>query len=289
MLFEIVRPSYAKINLCLQVCGRRLDGYHDLETVFQEIDLADEMRFQFYDDPKAEIALSCPAVNCILEENLVYQAAALFCATFQISCSMHISVEKNIPQGAGLGGGSSNAATTLIVLAERFGVAKSELLSLAKELGADVAFFLMGGTAIGRGRGDELEPIDLGLKNSFVVVCPRVYVSTAYVFAKLSQFLTHKPKRDIKIIDFCKENMTFTEDFFVNDLEEVSFCLYPQLEEVKKQLCEMTSSPVLMSGSGSSFFVVCQTTDEGRGILDLVRCQGYDGFLSNSVLPEELS
>ncbi len=282
MVKVVEKYSYAKINLYLRVLGHREDGYHNLDTIFQEIDLADHMVFSFTNDQLSLISLICEASPCALEDNLVYKAAKLFLKTFACNFSVAIQLSKHIPVGAGLGGGSSNAASTLLALADYAGVAHAQLIPLAKRLGADVSFFLFGGTARGEGRGDKILPMPSLQGFEYVIVCPDVHVSTAKVFRALKESLTQKANHDIKQGNFFSPKLLESEEF-TNDLEEVTFGLYPELRKAKQQLEKLTSYPVRMSGSGAAFFIECPNSSEGQKILDLVGHQGYVGFISKRV------
>ena len=279
----IFRYSYAKLNLHLHVKGRRADGYHELETIFQEIDLFDEVNWTLRPEQE-EITLSCPSVPGETHENLIVRAADLFCKTFSVPRGMHFDVIKNIPCGAGLGGGSSNAAVALLILAEYYEKKIESLYPLAKSLGADVPFFLNGGCALGIERGDEVIPLAINLSQKFVLVCPNVHVETRKVFSRMKDFLTSKSKHGIKLHPFFAKKLETAKDGLYNDLEEATFFLYPELKDVKQQLCKISSGLVQMSGSGSTFFIVVSTHDEGCKVLDLVRQQGFNGYLSKPIV-----
>ena len=170
--------SFAKINLALAVLGRRSDGYHDIETVFQAIDLSDELYFS----PSAEISLTCEGLPDVSEkDNIVWKAASLLAARIGERRGVAITLRKTIPSGAGLGGGSGNAAAALAGL-RRFwnrDIADTDLFTVAAELGSDVPYFLMGGAALGRGRGEILTALPDFQPAHLVVIFPGTAVSTA--------------------------------------------------------------------------------------------------------------
>ena len=156
----MIEKSFAKVNLFLEVVGKRPDGYHELETVFHEIDLFDTIELNVSPSKDSQkIEVECKKLNILPEENIVYKACKAFFSKFDIKDSVFIKIEKNIPSGAGLGGGSSNAACVLKMLAKIYNIKNyfEELHPIATRLGADVPFFLKGGTAIGRGIGEKLE------------------------------------------------------------------------------------------------------------------------------------
>jgi 4-diphosphocytidyl-2-C-methyl-D-erythritol kinase len=246
--------SYSKVNLALAVLGCRADGYHEIRTVFQSIDLHDVLEFR----PARTIELECQGLPGIpVEENLVWRAATALAGLVSEKRGVAITLRKTIPPGSGLGGGSSNAAITLHGL-NRFwglGLTDYELLSLAGSLGSDVPFFLHGGTALGIGRGAETYPLPEVRPARLVVIYPGVHVSTAEAYGSLNLGLTSlQPAHRIK--RFCSElegsDFRLTEMF--NDFEASILPAYPAIAEAKDFLRERGATAVLLSGSGSSVF-----------------------------------
>jgi len=246
--------SYSKVNLALATLGRRADGYHEIRTVFQSIDLHDELEFR----PARGMELDCPGLPGIpVEENLIWRAATALAGLVSEKRGVAITLRKNIPPGSGLGGGSSNAAITLHGL-NRFwelGLADHQLLPLASELGSDVPYFLHGGTALGIGRGDETYPLPELPSARLVVLYPGIHVSTAAAYGSLNLGLTSLRSAH-RIACFCSrlEGNDFPLTEMFNDFETSIFPAYPDIAEAKNFLMERGATAALLSGSGSSVF-----------------------------------
>ncbi len=242
----------AKINLFLRVLERRPDGYHNIETLFQAIDLQDELIIE--KTPGAS-TLSVPGFSSLeSEENLVIKAIRRL--ELRIGCDLpaKIRLNKNIPIAAGLGGGSTDAAAALIGVCSLFDLDLSEeaIYEVARSLGADVPFFLNGGSAVGEGVGDALTPIDLSVDYSILLVNPGFPVSTAAVYKKLSSSLTG-PARDGKLWAMIRERRRL-EGLLYNDLQAVAEGLYPEISDVRIFLGGNGLNKVLMCGSGPTVF-----------------------------------
>ncbi len=243
--------SYAKINLGLEVIGKREDGYHDLLTLFQNIDLFDVLEFSH--SSREEIALrgDDPAVPWD-ETNLIARAARLLRETCRVSAGVRITVRKRVPAGKGLGGGSSNAAMTLHALNKIWGLGlgRQRLSDLAKSLGADVPYFLEGGLCLGLDRGDRLVRLPDLPPMPCLLALPPLPLLTAEVYGRYRPSLTSGAK-DSKIVRFLE-----TRDFGLleNSLEETIFSLYPQLREIKSLFQSQGAALSLVSGSGSAVF-----------------------------------
>jgi 4-diphosphocytidyl-2-C-methyl-D-erythritol kinase len=221
--------SFCKINLALAVLGRRSDGYHEIRTVFQTVDLHDELEFR---------AATSLQVDC---EQLPAE----------------IRLHKRVPPGSGLGGGSSNAAAALIGLTRLWNLdlSREALVPLARGLGADVPFFLEGGTAMGSGRGDEVRPLRDLPEQNLVVVYPGVHVATASAYRALSLELTSGSSLP-KIQRFCsqvEDGVSCLAEIF-NDFETTILRDYPAVREAKESLTAQGAAATLLSGSGSSVF-----------------------------------
>jgi 4-diphosphocytidyl-2-C-methyl-D-erythritol kinase len=238
----------AKVNLYLKIIGRREDGYHDLVTVMQPLTLADELRLT----PGRGLTLECrhPEVPSG-EENLVWRAAQAFAAATQQKLQVYLHLTKNIPVAAGLGGGSSDAAATLLALNERAGypLDLAALSQLGAALGADVPFFLRPGPAVGRGIGSDLTPLDLP-PFWYVLFNPGVALSTRWVYANLNlDTLAHHgaPARETW-------DAEHPEAWVANDLETVTLHRYPELREALETLAQAGARAQGMSGSGPTLF-----------------------------------
>lgn len=247
--------SPAKINLFLRVLSRRLDGYHELASLFQTIDLSDTLHLQLAKDD----SLVCTDQELPTDDsNLVSKAARLFRAKTGVRHGLSVYLEKKIPIQAGLGGGSSNAATTLWGFNELCGrpATEEQLISWAGEIGSDVAFFLSQGTAFCTGRGEVLRPLPPLNPIYLWIVKPPKGLSTPQIYGRLKadQLQQRDPEEALK---------TFRTSYptYFNDLEIPAFEAMPELAELKAQLYASGFRNVLMSGSGSSFFCI------GDGVL----------------------
>jgi 4-diphosphocytidyl-2-C-methyl-D-erythritol kinase len=255
VILSILRArSFAKINLILSVLGRRTDGYHDIQTIFQSIDLFDELEFR----PAAQLELHCDSFPDLrTEDNLVWRAASLLLSKLPEKRGASITLRKNIPAGAGLGGGSSNAAVTLLALRRLWNIEMpdSDLFSLATSLGSDVPFFLTGGMALGIGRGESIHSLPDTPARNLVVIFPGVHISTAWAYRSLNLGLTSSTE-DHRIQRFCgqvkDDTYSLTEIF--NDFEISILPAYPPVMEAKNFLLERGAIASMLSGSGSSVF-----------------------------------
>ncbi len=253
----LILPSFAKINLHLQVIGRRVDGYHDLCTVFQSISLHDELTIS----PADVLQMTCGDDRLPVDEkNLVILSAIELQKEFGIELGAEIHLEKRIPAPGGLGGGSSNAAIVLLGLRKLWNIDASieALHRVAERLGADVPFFLYGGTALGMGRGEIVEPIEDFVKKFLLVVTPDVAVATRDAFKRLkARALTkQESKRRLQICRFDLESADFRYTAFKNDFEISVFAQYPEVERVKSSLLDLGAEPAMLSGSGGSVFAI---------------------------------
>lgn len=299
--------SPAKINLFLEILGRRPDGYHRISTLFQEISLADTLRVRVGSADRMTLATDLPGLKTD-ESNLVLRAAEAFKKQFPNTPHLSFFLKKRIPMGAGLGGGSSNAATALHaawVLTRgggRRGFASQgytesraqtqTLLPLAKSLGADVPFFLRGGVASAGGVGDRLTYYSPSpfRRYTFVLIFPRVFSSTPEAYRALQFPLTkrrfrHKLTRALR----AGAEPSVWSRWLFNRLEEV---VLPRLRPVglaKKALLQAGCLNALMSGSGSSVFGVVNSVAQGRRVIDQLRHESWDFWLVSSVPGNENS
>lgn len=243
--------SFAKINLGIEILGKRDDGYHEIRTLFQTVNLFDLLSFFLL--PRNEIILRGNDASIPWDGfNLIHKAAALLKKRYAIETGVEIHVTKNIPAGKGLGGGSSNAAITLLALNElwQLGLEKEALRDLGVLLGADIPFFFEGGLCLGKGKGEDLFMLEDLAPCLCVLALPAVSVSTVSVYKRFSASLTSRGK-DSKIIKFLdSRDLGFLE----NDLEEIVFRTYPQIKDIKNLIQEQGSELTLMSGSGSAVF-----------------------------------
>lgn len=245
--------SPAKINLFLRVLRKRCDGYHDIFSAMQPVSLYDEISMEAGDG--SGITLSCSSMDVPSgNSNLVFRAAELFLKKTGLQRRLDIRLIKNTPIGAGLGGGSSNAAAVLLALNGLLGagVSENELMGMAAELGSDVPFFILNGPAEARGRGEVLKRLNIPSYN-YVLVNPGFSVSTAWVYGNLDLTKTGEDN----ILSYSDEvygNIDSLKELIVNDLETVTLRQHPELSGIKSALVDSGAVAALMSGSGPTVF-----------------------------------
>jgi 4-diphosphocytidyl-2-C-methyl-D-erythritol kinase len=259
--------SCAKVNLGLRIVGKRNDGYHDIETILQTIDLSDEIEI---DETSGGIEVVCNTPGVPRgQENLAFAAAKMTLEAARSSRGVSIKIDKKIPSGGGLGGASSNAAATIKGLNSLFdlGLDEEKMYEIAKALGSDVPFFIRGGAALATGRGDRLKHIDVKRKLNLVIVFPGFPVSTGWAYEKANSGLT-PPDFDIKILASALEQGDTSSlcKRLYNSFEEVVFGHYPELLDMKKMMLQLGASGALLSGSGSCVFCIVEERDSARAI-----------------------
>lgn len=272
--------AFAKINLGLEIVRRRSDGYHDIRTLFQSISLADELVLE--PAPEGEILIEGDEPSVAWDgTNLVHRAARILRDRTGTKKGVRIRVKKMIPPGKGLGGGSADAAATLLALDEMWGLdlTPEEMASMARSLGADVPFFLKGGLCLGEGIGDLLTLIPDFPTLPCLIVFPPFPISTAKIYGGLGPSLTSEGKPS-KIMRFLESG-----DFGLleNGLEDVIFRSHPELEGLKMSLKDRGAMLSLVSGSGSAVYGLFASRDEAREALGELRGE------SEAVLAETLS
>lgn len=245
--------AYAKINIGLEVVGRREDGYHELRTILQTVDFHDDLRFE-ETDSGIRLTTNLPSIGTG-RENLVRRAASLLAEAAGHRGGASIHLEKRVPPGKGLGGGSSDAAATLVALDRLWKTRASppDLHHLAASIGMDVPFFLYGGTAIAVSRGDEVYPLDVALDLPIVLILPDFATSTTDAYGNLR--LT-KREAGLKLLHFAwsppEARVGLRE--LVNDLESAAGERFDSIQEFKRLLLDLGATSSMMSGSGSSVF-----------------------------------
>ena len=256
-------PSPAKLNLFLHIVGRRDNGYHELQSIFQLIDLYDWISFEAIEENQIQIE---GLAEVKLEQNLIYRAAQYLRPHAKTPCGLNISVEKNIPMGAGLGGGSSNAATTLIVLNQLWqcGLNDEQLAAYGVQLGADVPIFIFGQNAWAEGVGEHLSFIDLAQKQ-FIVLKPDCFISTQLLFSQKT--LT----RDTKPTTFCAYQLE--PSLFGNNFEPLARQLYPEVEEAMQYLDQFGQAK--LTGTGACVFTEVIQEMNVKQILQNAPCKAY--------------
>lgn len=242
--------AHAKLNLALGITGKRPDGYHLIDTIFQEISLADVLEIE----PAGRITTYCPGVSP--EDSTVQRAAEAFFQSAGFSGGASIRVEKNIPMGAGLGGGSSDAAAVLCALNHMYGhpLPRSELLNMAVRIGADTPAFINGGTQRARGIGDILSPIQNRCRFLYLLVKPQKSISTKDAYALYDRL----PKTDVQVGRAvqalqCSDRTMFRE-FAANALLPAASSLVPEIPKIGQELIDLGAAFWMLTGSGSCVF-----------------------------------
>ena len=238
--------SPAKLNLNLRVISKRNDGYHNLETTFQLIDLFDEITFEKSNE---SFSISCDGLKIEPEDNLIFKSFNAIKKYCEVDEGVRIHLKKNIPVGAGLGGGSSNAATTLIALNKIWGLdlSRDDLAKIGKPIGADIPIFIYGKNAIAKGIGDVFLDVELK-KNKFLLICPNIEVSTSEMFRKL-KINKLSPKHQNSFLDTLLRENKSIEEFYVSNVNDYDLKL---------------------SGTGSTLFMEYEKKDELEKILQKI-------------------
>ena len=286
----------AKINLGLHIHKKRDDGFHELETLFQMVAWFDEMEMEETSE-KVELFCDTPGVPSD-ENNLVIKAVRLIQNLFPKKCGgVKIKLKKNIPFGAGLGGGSGNAAGTLLALNYLWdlNLPRDEFIQMASKLGSDVPFFLMSPCARGKGKGEILQPIKNPISFYTLMVYPGFPIATPWVYGNLKLKLT-KAENNISILT----NFLLRSEFaqlgaaLYNDLELVVFKRYPEILEIKNELLHLGAGGALLSGSGSTVFGIFENPEIAKKALARFTGEKYRVRLAKSItrfsefFPEEM-
>jgi 4-diphosphocytidyl-2-C-methyl-D-erythritol kinase len=261
-------PAYAKVNLRLDVLGRRADGYHELRTIFQAISLHDTLVLESKREPGIDLRI---AGNPQLagepgRDNLVYRAIEELGREIKFQQGIRAVLTKRIPVGRGLGGGSSDAAAALLGILRLSGkrIAPARLLEIASKLGADVPFFLQGGRALGVGRGDEIYPLPDQKRRDVLVISPHdIAVPTKDAYRWLAEQLTNEDGPS-KLMRFCALCWSPQGGALSNDFEAAVFPRYPRLAAIKRELLQQGAAEASLAGSGSAVFGVYQHPAKAR-------------------------
>ena len=272
---SLEKQSPCKVNLLLNILGRRADGFHELETVLYPIRVFDRISFT---RTGRGIQLSCTVPRLPTDgRNLVHRAAAMFLEAAGIKDGVRLELEKNIPLAAGLGGGSGNAATTLLGLNELFEgpLAAEQLQRIAASLGSDVPFFLQSRPALATGRGERIEPLESfpALRDAaFLLVHPGFGIATAWAYQQLARFphaLNGRPGRAQQLIARLRTaDLKAAGAEFYNSLEAPALEKYPLLALFQEFLRANGAAATLMSGSGSTTFAVVRGLDAASALAD---------------------
>ncbi len=257
--------SYAKVNLGLEVLNKRHDGYHNINTIFHKISLFDEIIIE----PSIDFVFVCSSMTDIpCELNLAYKAAKELQKFHHLDAlPLRITINKSIPTGAGLGGGSSNAAYTLTGIDKSLNLKTSikDLMQIASRIGSDVAFFIgEQNSAIGSGRGEILDYFNISLPYSILLVFPEIHISTPAAYSSLKRTNNYRSVSDFKSI--INDLLIYPKSLqkLTNDFEQSVFKSHPILSGIKEQLYHDKASFALMSGSGSTIYGLFESIDDAK-------------------------
>jgi 4-diphosphocytidyl-2-C-methyl-D-erythritol kinase len=261
-------PAFAKINLRLDIVGRRPDGYHELRTIFQSLTLHDTLLVSRTRDQEIELTVrgNASLAAAPVRENLVWRAVAALQRELKIADGFSVELQKRIPAARGLGGGSSDAAAALVALLRLSGkrIASPRLLEIASSLGADVPFFLFGGRAFGTSRGDEIYPLpDLPRRPVLVVTAPNIAVSTRDAYRWVDRGLTKEPQVH-KLWGFCALCWSPRGGGVANDFEAPVFRRHPRLARIRRVLLQQGAAEAALAGSGSAVFGIFRNPAQAR-------------------------
>jgi 4-diphosphocytidyl-2-C-methyl-D-erythritol kinase len=284
-------PAFAKINLSLRVFAPRADGYHHLETTLQTVSLHDTIEFSSTDQPHIVLSCSDRALSAD-EDNLVMKAASALQTRFATSKGARIRLDKRIPMQAGLGGGSSDAAITLLGLAALWDLETSgdELLAIAAQLGADVSFFFHGGTARATGAGERIERLDDVPDRFFLVIKPIAGVSTLDAYQYLDERSLTSPKsKTILSTSVAKQFFDNSSSAsLTNDFETVLFEREPEIRRTHAALITAGANAALLAGSGSAVFGIFDSEDAQRRAIQAIELEtGWRVFPCKTVGREQ--
>ena len=268
----------AKINLSLEVLGRRVDGYHQVTTVLQTVDLADRLYFE----PAPGLTVECSQPELSGEGNLAHKAARALKEAAGCRGGAWIRVDKRIPVAMGLGGGSSDAAATLVALNRLWGLglAVQELEELGRRLGADVPFFVRGGTSLGEGRGDVLRSLRPLARRWLVLVCPQMSVEgkTSRLYSMLGRD-SYTDGRVTRALTDAIDQGRFSSDLSFNVFEQVAFDAYSGLDRVMRDTIQAGATFVHLSGTGPALYALASGEAEGLRIRDRLVSGGHRAWL----------
>ncbi|AOY75185.1 4-(cytidine 5'-diphospho)-2-C-methyl-D-erythritol kinase [Clostridium formicaceticum] len=282
---KIQLKSRAKINLSLDVLGKRPDGYHEVQMIMQQIDLYDIVTLMDKRDTETiEIITDCeyiPRSN----GNIAYKAAELLRDHFHISRGLEIHIDKRIPVAAGLAGGSANAAAVLMGLNKlwELNLSTEELMKFGVKIGADVPFCIQGGAAVAEGIGEKLTTIK-GLKNVWMVIAkPSISVSTAEVYSRLDlSKITNKPKLSTLLQALKDEDLYTLCKNMVNVLETITEKRHPMIKELKKKMVEYHALGSMMSGSGPTVFGIFKKYEKAKAAYENLKVINKQTYLVQS-------
>lgn len=273
----------AKINLTLEVLGERPDGFHEIRSVIQTIDLYDRLRFR----SSRQLRFICDNPDFVMEESLVTRAAALLQEASGFSKGATIEIKKRIPLVAGLGGDSSDAAAVLSRLNKlwKLGLSPAQLLELAPRLGSDVAFFLYGGTALVGGRGEEVTALPPLPRRWVVLLVPpfsRMEEKTRKLYASLKSSHYTDGQITEKLVKVLNEGRGFKPSMLFNTFENVAFDLFPRLKLYKDHFVKLGAYNVHLAGSGPALFALLDDEMQAENLHARCEQQGLESYLAET-------
>ena len=282
-------PAFAKLNLTLEVLGRRNDGYHEVRTILQTIDLAD--RLEVLPAPSLRVECDDPSLNG--RANLVWRAAVNLAERANKEPQAHIYIQKHIPAGMGLGGGSSDAASALVALNQLWGLelAAEELAQVAAGLGSDVPFFLWGGTALAQGRGEQVTPLPPVPPLPVTLVCPRTTApnKTASLYSHLTPAhygdggVTRRMTEILAEGQFVEESV---KGLIHNVFEEVAPQVFPDLGWIQERIGNLAPGGFHLSGAGPALFGLPSSENEYQRVAEALQPDGVAVYLVHTLLPQ---
>ncbi len=286
--------AYAKVNLFLRVLDKRPDGFHNIRTLFQTVSLSDSLSVRITPASRPAVQLTCSREDLQGEDNLAWRAADQMLRLTGLAAQIEITLDKAIPSGAGLGGGSSDAAAVIRAVASMLPTRPDAqaLFDVAAELGSDVPFLLLGGSAIGTGRGTELKPLADLPPAALAIAQPAVEVSTAWAYRALQEhraaLTPDSGKSKIERLDLSSStpfigSLPGSTEGVVNDFESVVFRRYPLIAALKERLQALGAQPALMSGSGSAVFGVFESYQSARLVAQTLRAEGFAAWSAEYV------
>ena len=269
---ELTVKAYAKINLTLEILRRLPSGYHEIKSVMQQTALCDTIAIG---DAQAGIVIQSASSNVPHNaRNSIWKAAALLKEHYSVDRGVKFRLVKRIPVGGGMGGGSADAAATLVGLNKfwQLGLSQTELFEISQEIGMDVAFCILGGTALATGCGEIVEPLPFPTKLPLVIVNPGIFVSTrtAYEGLKVDQ-LTFTDKSAQMIDAIQRQDFDGIVASLHNDFESTVLNEYPVIGAVKRDLVEAGAEAALLSGSGANVFGIARTAAQARAIAETLK------------------
>ena len=282
---KVTVQAPGKVNLTLEVLGKRLDGYHEIASVMQAISLFDTLTIR----PSDEIKVLAEIEDLGTQDNLVYRAGMLLRETSGVSAGAEIRLDKQIPLAAGLGGGSSDAAATLLGLDRLWsiGLTEAEMKELAAQLGSDVPFFVTGGTALVEGRGERVSNVKVPSTLWLVLAFPdhRLENKTATAYKTLSNTDHTDGRRTADLVKLIEAGSEIAHDSFFNVFDRVAAQVFPGIDGAWSILLEASGEPVHLSGAGPTLFCRVDGSEQGQRVVTECTAKGLDSRLVRTLAP----